>query len=106
MFNELARECQSIAVSKGWIKGRSFGDYLALMHSELSEALEEYRAGRDFTEIYFNGDKPEGIPVELADVIIRILHFCADYEVDIDRALKLKMDFNKTRSHRHGGKIL
>lgn len=46
---------------------------LALIHSELSEALECYRKG-EMTTYYTAQGKPEGFPVELADVVIR----CAD----------------------------
>lgn len=107
--------CNRTANEKGWwyeddmTPRRTFGDMVALMHSELSEALEEHRNGHAVTEIYnAPGDinKPEGIPVELADVLIRIFDFCQQYDVPLLEALKLKMYYNETRSHRHGGKTI
>jgi NTP pyrophosphatase (non-canonical NTP hydrolase) len=46
--------------------------------------------------------KPEGVPAELADVIIRVLDFCGAREIDIDRAIEAKIAFNKTRPPMHG----
>lgn len=104
-LNHLAKQCHEVSKSKGWLEEtRTFGDLIALMHSELSEALEEFRAGHGFNEIYWLEDKPEGIPIELADCLIRILQFCGTYEVDIDRAYDIKIAYNQTRPHRHGGK--
>lgn len=95
------------ARAKGWWEepDRNVGELLALAHSELSEALEEYRAGRPLAQIrYRNDGKPEGFPIELADCVIRILDTCAALKIDLDTALCIKMLFNETREHRHGGK--
>lgn len=50
--------------------------------------------------------KPEGVPSELADTIIRILDMCGYYGIDIERILNEKMEYNHTRAHRHGGKTM
>lgn len=111
ILNELADICNAISTNKGFNDGpkRSFGDIIALVHSELSEALEEYRNGHSYTEIYYNDEnpgKPEGIPIELADALIRILQFSSNENVDIGHAVALKIAYNETRPHKHGGKVI
>lgn len=89
----------------GWNDGeRRPAEQLALMHSELSEALEEYRK-HGVTEI-ITGGKPEGYFVELADCVIRIMHEFAYHGVPLNDYLRLKMEYNETREYRHGGKKL
>lgn len=109
-IDDFAKEVHQNAADHGWWEEkRSFGDIISLCHSELSEALEEYRKGKPPIEIYFNElkpDKPEGVPTEFADVIIRILDYCCREGIDIEHAIKLKHEYNKTRPYRHGGKVL
>lgn len=73
---------------------------IALMHSELSEALEADR--KDLMDDKIPHRK--GLEVELADCLIRILHFSARAGMDIEGAVREKLDYNKTRPHMHGGK--
>lgn len=105
-LNELRDLAHSMAVDKGWYDDgpRGWPELIALMHSELSEALEEYRAGRGATEVYHVNGKPEGMPIELADVVIRVLDACGAYGIDLDAAVAEKLAFNATRPRRHGGK--
>ena len=106
-ISRLQNECHKIAVSKGWWdEKRNIGEALCLIHSEVSEALEEYRRGIDLQEIYFDGDgKPQGFPIELADTVIRLLDLCGGLRIDLEDAIKVKMKFNKSRSKRHGNKL-
>jgi NTP pyrophosphatase (non-canonical NTP hydrolase) len=131
MVNQLIKMAHTNAIKHGWWdEERTFGELIALMHSELSEALEEYRNGLAVNQIYFvcdmdcdlrRGDgnicrhkqcphgisaKPCGIPIELADCIIRIFDTCGKHDIDLEAVIKMKMAYNMLRPNRHGGKVL
>lgn len=80
---------------------------LALIHSEISEAVEAVIAGQLERIGGALGDqqpKPEGMVVELGDAVIRSMDLCGAYKLSIEEAIRLKHLYNKTRPFRHGGK--
>ena len=96
-----------VAEQHGWDESPvPFPETIALIHSELSEALEHHRDGRNAIEVFHTDDgmKPDGVPIEMADVLIRIFHWASVNNVDLDYALEKKMRYNETRPYRHGGK--
>ncbi|MDL2318207.1 hypothetical protein LJC74_03810 [Eubacteriales bacterium OttesenSCG-928-A19] len=131
-LNEWAKVIHENAASKGWWEEeRALPEVLMLCVSELAEALEEYRdrmpdayrvcdasdnrsaCDKEGCGDYHNGKceldemnpKPEGVAVEMADCIIRILDYAGHMGWDIEAIVQHKHEYNKTRPWRHGNKL-
>jgi NTP pyrophosphatase (non-canonical NTP hydrolase) len=102
-FEQLEKMAFAIAKSNGFREEKkNDGEAIALMHSELSEALEALRVGNPPSE---HIPKFSALEEELADVIIRIMNYSFDNTLQVAGALIEKMKYNATREHRHGGKL-
>ncbi len=106
-INEMIAAAYEAAKEKGWHQeGKPFNipEKLALIHSEVSEALEAYRNNEPLIWFEASG-KPQGMATELADVVIRIADLCGKLNIDLEEAISTKMAYNTTRAYRHGGKV-
>ena len=114
---ELQHRIGEINTANGWrsTEERSGKDLvnaqitrLALITTEVAEAIEEVRNGRDVDETYYSntvaGMKPEGVPSELADVVIRAFDAADAWDIDLEAVIELKLAYNARRGFRHGGK--
>lgn len=134
-ISDIVEQAYQTAKSKGWYDPTpSIPERLCLIHSEVTEALEDYRAqhevaplGISLRDVYYQGEddiqfsrssfktnengqdvevlnKPVGFPSELADIVIRVCDLAGFLGIDLETAIKDKMAYNATRPHRHGGK--
>ena len=99
-LKHLFRLSYNAAKEKGfWDNPRNDGEMIALMHSELSEALEGIRRGNP---------KSEHIPKftaeeeEIADLLIRVGDYSEGKKLRIEEAIIAKLAFNQTRPKKHG----
>ena len=79
---------------------------LALIHSEVSEALELIRKDDNVKhDTYAKDGKPIGFSSELADIIIRVLDLSGLLGINIGKAVVEKLEYNASREYRHGKKL-
>jgi len=85
-----------------------YGEKMMLIVSEVAEAQDELRKGHDMTLTYFKEsapDKPEGVPSELADTVIRCFDLAAEAGIDLGGMIVAKLAYNATRPFMHGKKF-
>lgn len=133
----IADEVRQVNIKLGWrapdgglCEGQTFGDYIALAHTELSEALEAYRDHRlaDATGEFGPGQcscamseasmnnclmhgpealpRPEGVGSEFADLLIRLVDMADVFGINLEVEYRRKIAYNRTRAYQHGGRTL
>lgn len=111
----MEKEVYDCNVANGWFDdARTFGDDIALLHSEVSEMFEAYRdhqmadataeAIESITGEPAKLPKPEGVGSEAADILIRLFDTAFRHDIDLAGEFVRKMAFNRTRGYKHGGK--
>lgn len=112
-IREWQRAVYATAASKGFHDGETpatvpVAEKLALIHSEVSEALEAFRdpAVMAHGPLHFaDNGKPEGITAELADVVIRVMDLAEALGLDLEEAMRVKAAYNSSRPYKHGKKF-
>ncbi len=107
-INDWAQAVHENAKAHGWYEApRQPGELLMLITCEAAEAMEEIRNGHAMTETYYDDKgKMQGVPSELADIVIRVMDLAEFYGIDLEAAIAEKHAYNVTRPYKHGGKLL
>jgi len=108
-LKDISKRCHGDAKKLGWYdsgKVKSDVESLMMVVTELAEAVEELRVPEAQLEYKGKNGKPEGVAVELADAVIRLLDLAEFKGIDLERVILEKLDFNLTRGYRHGNKTL
>jgi hypothetical protein len=78
-----------------WVRG-NLQDGLLDIITPISHAMEAYRvSGVEDTRI---------LAGHFAEIFIATAALCEDFDVPLEKALEVKLAYNKTRPYRHGGK--
>ncbi len=120
MINQLAQQVHQNARDKGFFeKEKNIGEMLALIHSEVSEALEADRKDRycpvnilgvvgwaddDSFNTHYKETVKGTFEEEMADIVIRVMDMCAFKGIDLENHIKAKMRVNSLREYKHGKK--
>lgn len=102
---QMQRLAMEECVTANWGE-HSFAEELMFLASEVSEAFEAWRDYHDFEIRYGPDGKPEGIPIELADVLIGILYNAEKHGFDLAEAFEIKHRFNLTRDYQASPRAL
>lgn len=93
-LNEWSKECHTTAREHGFWENLTdliIPTKLMLIVSELGEAMEAHR-----------GNNRENFEEEIADTFIRLFDLCGWLEIDIEKAVRDKMEINSKRPYKHG----
>ena len=118
-LNELAKKFHQFQIDAGFTDS-NIVQRLMLVHSEISEAFEAYRKDKYADIDGFNADNKgqfgsyfkeafednikDSLEDEIADAIMRLLAFCGENNIDIERHVELKHRYNQLRGFKYGGK--
>jgi hypothetical protein len=105
-FSTLQDQCWEECERAGWDpkKRNSFGDETAHLHEEVSEAFRAYRKTHGFEITYDEDGKPQGVPIEHADVLIGLFYNAELNGYDLLEAVRIKHEYNLQRSYEAEGR--
>lgn len=101
-LESMVKECHDRAVAGGWYSDpvtgkrieRNVGELIALIHSEVSEALEGARKNKQDDHL----PNRKAVEVEFADAIIRICDTAGYLGLDLGGAYVEKLAYNAQRA--------